>query len=187
MVEPATTTNRRLGSLKKRTGLELCLESGKLGIGLTLLVVIILVNHNTYSLVKCLAAQMENLTKLPPGVQVIGEEEDECIEKVGEAVTFHLCYENASSSTLYVYAWHRRLIVLLETPQLENIAEWLTNCANGHCSRLADPECPFLSKTSFGGTAVEVCSYEDGSMLYASIGGFSFSTSDSRMLIALLR
>ena len=173
--------NHHLQRLKKRAGVELCLETGKLGIGVTLLVLIILVNHNTYSLLKCVADQMASLTALPL------EQGEECIDQRGEAVSLRLCYNNASTSTLYVYAWHRRLTVMLQTPKLENIAEWLTNCANGHCSAIASTDCSRLVKSTFDGTPVEMCFDGEGYLLYASIDGFFFSTNDTKALIAFLR
>ena len=174
-----------LKTIRKRTIAEFCLESGKMGVSVTLLVLIILVNHNTYSLVKCMATQMESLTSLPPDVRV--KANDDCVHKVGDAVTMELCHENASTSTLYVYAWHRRLTILLETPTLENIAEWLTKCANGHCNTLRSTECRRLSQTTFGGYTVQMCFDDDGHVVGATIDGFHFSTNDTRSLIALLR
>ena len=166
--------------LKKRASIELCLETGKFGVGAALLVLLILVNHKTYSVLQCVSDQMNSLTLIPG----VGEE---CVDKRGDAVRMRLCQNNASSSSLYIYAWHTRLSLTLHSPKLETVSAWLHKCANGHCPKQDSQNCDQASQADFNGTRVEVCFSNDGYLISASINGFHFSTNDTRLLVAFLR
>ena len=76
--------SRGKGGVGKGVAMGVCLETGKLGVGITLLVLLLIMNQNTYSLMKCVALQMSSLTALSTA--------DNCLDHKGDAVRLRLCH-----------------------------------------------------------------------------------------------